>query len=91
MFDDLGRSYVRVIENLLVSCYPERNIRITNAGISGNTSRDLLNRFDRDVVELKPDWVSICIGINDVCGSSTAPPSGMLRCSRRNTPPIWKP
>lgn len=66
LFDDLGRSYVRVIENLLVSCYPERNIRITNAGISGNTSRDLLNRFDRDVVELKPDWVSICIGINDV-------------------------
>ena len=66
LFDDLGRSYVRVIENLLVSCYPERNIRITNAGISGNTSRDLLNRFDRDVVDLKPDWVSICIGINDV-------------------------
>ena len=26
LFDDLGRSYVRVIENLLVSCYPERNI-----------------------------------------------------------------
>jgi len=23
-------------------------------------------RFDRDVVELNPDWVSICIGINDV-------------------------
>lgn len=22
LFDDLGRSYVRVIENLLVSCYP---------------------------------------------------------------------
>ena len=39
---------------------------MTNAGISGNTSRDLLERFDRDVVSLKPDWVSICIGINDV-------------------------
>lgn len=66
MFDGLGNGYVRVIENLLVTCYPERNIRITNSGISGNTSRDLLNRFDRDVVDLKPDWVSICIGINDV-------------------------
>ena len=33
---------------------------------SGNTSRDLLARFDRDVAALKPDWVSICIGINDV-------------------------
>ena len=66
LFDNLGRSYVRVIENLLTVCYPERNIRITNAGISGNTSRDLLARFDRDVVNLNPNWVSICIGINDV-------------------------
>ena len=26
----------------------------------------MLARFDRDVEELNPDWVSICIGINDV-------------------------
>lgn len=66
LFDNLGRSYVRVIENYLVSGYPELNIRVTNSGTSGNTSRELLERFDRDVVELNPDWVSICIGINDV-------------------------
>ena len=66
LFDNLGRSYVRVIENLLVACYPEYSFRLTNSGISGNTSRDLLERFDRDVVALNPDWVSICIGINDV-------------------------
>lgn len=64
--DSLGRSYVRVIQNLLFACYPERTVRVTNSGISGNTSRDLLARFDRDVVSLAPDWVSICIGINDV-------------------------
>lgn len=64
--DSLGRGYVRIIENMLAAFYPERNIRITNAGTSGNTSRDLLARFDRDVVSLHPDWVSICIGINDV-------------------------
>lgn len=66
LFDNVGRSYVRVIENMLVAWYPERNIRVTNSGISGNTSRDLLVRYDRDVVALKPQWVSICIGINDV-------------------------
>lgn len=66
LFDNVGRSYVRVIENMLAVYYPERKIRITNSGTSGNTSRDLLNRFDRDVVSLNPDWVSICIGINDV-------------------------
>ena len=66
LFEGLGKSYVRVIENMLVSWYPELNIRVTNSGISGNTSRDLLNRFERDVLALKPNWVSICIGINDV-------------------------
>ena len=50
LFEGLGKSYVRVIENMLVSWYPELNIRVTNSGISGNTSRDLLNRFERDVL-----------------------------------------
>ena len=66
LFDNLGHSYVRVIENLLSSLYPEVYLRITNSGISGHTSRDLLARWERDVRSLHPQWVSICIGINDV-------------------------
>ena len=26
----------------------------------------MLARFDRDVISLNPDWISVCIGINDV-------------------------
>lgn len=66
LFDNVGRSYVRIIENMLAALYPQIHIRITNSGISGNTSRDLLARWDRDVRDLNPQWVSICIGINDV-------------------------
>ena len=66
LFDNVGRGYVRVLESMFAAYYPEIFLRITNSGISGNTSRDLLARFDRDVVELDPDWVTICIGINDV-------------------------
>lgn len=66
LFENVGKSYVRIVENMLSAFYPEVYIRVTNSGISGNTSRDLLQRFDRDVVSLNPDWVSICIGINDV-------------------------
>lgn len=66
LFDNVGHSYVRMLENMLGTWYPELKLRVTNSGISGNTSRDLLERFGRDVVDLKPDWVSICIGINDV-------------------------
>ena len=62
LFESVGRGYVRIVENMLAVYYPETFIRVTNSGIAGNTSRDLLARFDRDVVELKPDWVSICIG-----------------------------
>ncbi len=66
MFDNLGRGYVRIIENFLAVYYPRLRIRVTNSGIEGNTSRDLLCRYERDVLNLNPDWVSICIGINDV-------------------------
>ena len=66
LFDNVGRSYVRILENMFAAFYPEVKLRITNAGISGNTSRDLLARFDEDVVSLKPDWVTVCIGVNDV-------------------------
>lgn len=66
LFDNMGRGFPRVIENLVYAAYPELNIRFTNSGISGNTSRDLLARYQRDVLDFKPQWVSICIGINDV-------------------------
>lgn len=64
--DNMGRGFPRVIENLVYAVYPELTLRFTNSGISGNTSKDLLERFDRDVIALNPQWVSICIGINDV-------------------------
>lgn len=66
LVDNVGRGYVRIVESMLAAYYPNIRVRVTNSGIGGNTSRDLLSRFDRDVVSLNPDWVSICIGINDV-------------------------
>lgn len=71
----IGNGYVRIIKDILDAWYPDVDVRVTNAGISGNTSRDLLARFDNDVLSLKPDWVAICIGINDVWRQFTAPVS----------------
>ena len=64
LFDSIGHSYVRVIENLLAALYPEVHLRVTNSGISGDNSQMLLARWERDVRALDPQWVSICIGIN---------------------------
>jgi lysophospholipase L1-like esterase len=36
------------------------------AGVSGNTSADMLARVDTDVISKKPDWVTISCGVNDV-------------------------
>ena len=62
----LGNGYVRFVHNSMKSNYPESGIEIINRGIGGDTVRDLKKRWQRDVLELKPDWLSIMIGINDV-------------------------
>lgn len=64
--NDLGTGYVRVIQNMIGAYYPELILRIANSAISGNDSAALNARFDRDVIALEPDYISICIGINDV-------------------------
>lgn len=35
-------------------------------GIGGNTILDLAVRWERDVLDRRPDWLSVIIGINDV-------------------------
>jgi acyl-CoA thioesterase-1 len=62
---DLGWGYPLLIASWIAAMYPERQIRFLNRGISGNRVRDLLARWEADCIALKPDWVSILIGIND--------------------------
>lgn len=64
--DELGRGYVSLIDALLNSLHPEAAIRTINMGNSGNTVRDLKDRWQTDVLDMKPDWLSIMIGTNDV-------------------------
>lgn len=58
--------YVWQIERALGVLYPDRKIEIVNAGISGHKSTDMLARFQRDVLDKKPDVVTISVGINDI-------------------------
>lgn len=64
--DAYGSGYVLAVNALLQSTYPELGLRLINTGISGNTIRDLQDRWQTDVLDLQPDWVSVMIGINDV-------------------------
>jgi lysophospholipase L1-like esterase len=69
----LGNGYVSLIDAALASGYPDYGIKIINVGVSGNTIHDLKYRWASDVLALKPDWLSVLIGINDVWQQLTQP------------------
>lgn len=61
----LGHGYVRKITELITAKYPERDIAYVNKGIGGDIVEGLENRWDTDVIDEKPDWLSVKIGINN--------------------------
>ena len=63
--DSLGEGYVQLIAARLAAAHPELNLRFRNTGISGDRTCDLLSRWDDACINLKPDWVSILIGVNN--------------------------
>jgi lysophospholipase L1-like esterase len=66
LFGAIGKGYVANVDALLAASYPAHQIRVLNLGCSGNTVRDLKARWQTDVLDQHPDWLSIMIGINDV-------------------------
>ncbi len=62
----LGDSYPHLVASELYLKYPELNIKVINKGISGDTSKMLIDRWQEDVLDNNPDILTILIGINDV-------------------------
>jgi acyl-CoA thioesterase I len=56
--------------NLLISrihlAYPERRIRYINAGIGGHSSRQMLARFETDILAHRPQWLLLSAGVVEV-------------------------
>jgi len=68
-------SFLHYIEQVLKANYPAfNNLRIANAGVSGHGARDLVSRFERDVIMRKPTIVIISVGLADVLFSLKGPP-----------------
>jgi lysophospholipase L1-like esterase len=61
----LGPGYAGKIAGGLLADYPSRGLSTFNRGISGNRVVDLYARWKNDGVNLKPDVLSILIGVND--------------------------
>ncbi|MFK7789606.1 MAG: SGNH/GDSL hydrolase family protein [Phycisphaeraceae bacterium] len=62
----LGHSYVYLIAARLGVEMPEAQLDFYNRGKSGNTVMNLRNRWRADAIEMKPDVLSILVGVNDV-------------------------
>lgn len=65
-FAMLGNGYAKLIAYHLLSRYPDKQLKIYNRGISGHKVPDLDKRWDKDAISLKPDVLSILIGVNDM-------------------------
>ncbi|MCX6972132.1 MAG: SGNH/GDSL hydrolase family protein [Verrucomicrobia bacterium] len=61
----LGGGYAMMAAAQVQALYPGFGLTFLNRGISGNRAADLAGRWQEDCLDLKPDWVSILIGIND--------------------------
>ncbi|WP_101845551.1 SGNH/GDSL hydrolase family protein [Halobacillus sp. Marseille-P3879] len=64
--EGMGGGYVRLLRDYYITEDPEARVEFVNKGVSANRITDLEERWQRDVMDEKPEWVSISIGINDV-------------------------
>ena len=63
--EDLGSGYPAKIAAVWEILFPGSGVNFVNRGISGNRTGDLLERYEKDFLALRPDLISILIGIND--------------------------
>ena len=72
----LGRGYALLVEAALGFSEPGEHTFI-NKGISGNRIVDVYARMKRDILNYKPDVMSILIGVNDVWHELSDSPNGV--------------
>ncbi|MFA7175364.1 MAG: SGNH/GDSL hydrolase family protein, partial [Kiritimatiellia bacterium] len=63
---DLGQGYVAQVCGLLAAFRPDLHVEILNRGNGGDRTIELMERWQVDCIDLKPDWLSVFIGVNDV-------------------------
>jgi lysophospholipase L1-like esterase len=71
----LGHGYAYLIAARLWFELPPKGLHFFNRGISGNTVNDLLARWDTDTIAIKPDLVSILVGVNDTMHAVNGDPT----------------
>ncbi len=63
--DALGWGYVNFFAASIACRYPNE-YKFINRGIYGNRTIDVYSRIKKDIINLKPDYLSLLVGINDM-------------------------
>jgi lysophospholipase L1-like esterase len=61
----LGHGYAFIIAAKHGAAHPDAKLEFFNRGVSGNTVLNLRDRWQKDTLDLKPDVLSVLIGVND--------------------------
>ena len=61
----LGGGYAFLAASDLLHNNPAKNLQIFNRGVGGNKVYQLAESWDKDALDLKPDVLSILVGVND--------------------------
>lgn len=80
----LGSGYAMIAGSELLFKYPEKSLKVYNKGISGNKVYQLAERWDADCLNLKPDVLSILIGVNDYWRKHDGHYNGTIEIYRNN-------
>ena len=82
---------VRAVHNHLQTLLQGRLVQLRNAGISGNTSTQMLNRIQTDVIAYSPGWCFLEGPVNDVTAIVTfsIPWNTQLSTMQSNVKSMW--
>ncbi len=74
----LGSGYAMLTTASLLANNPLQTLKVYNRGISGNKVFQLQERWEKDCLNLKPDILSILIGVNDYWHKKTGNYEGTI-------------
>ena len=84
------QSYGNILEKSLQSQMPDRKVTVINAGVPGYTSYQILTQLKEELIKLKPDVVTLYVGLNDnipandsIPDINRAPKGALLRAFNR--------
>jgi lysophospholipase L1-like esterase len=80
----LGSGYAMLAAAALLEKYASLGLKIYNKGISGNKVYQLAERWDADCLDIKPDILSILIGVNDMWHTLNGNYSGSVDIYRKD-------